>query len=352
MVNGFLPSVPAATGQRFHADLTMKPFPRDGQVNPGDPLPVWAPLPFLRTRAVGAHHAAEGDFLLDTGAQLSMVSEHLGLAAGLDTNGDGLLDDQDEDFAGLQQIAGVGGVVDVPMFNLEALVTATAEGVDLRWETTLAEVYDEGTGSIVLTNVPITVLVLEIHPEIDGVVGMDLLHSGWIGGALGGTNTGPIEKAFFDFTSATSLAAQLVLDITPAWTSVETRAEEDIDLDGLPDAWELTWFASTTNASGTAGSDSDGDGFDDGSERIAGTSPVDSNSLLRLVGPVFPSEAGDAVLQWQAETGVTYRVVRATGPDPLATGTTVFAASGVAPMMSATVAVSDTAGFLRIVAER
>jgi hypothetical protein len=53
----------------------------------------------------------------------------------------------------------------------------------------------------------------------------------------------------------------------------------DTDGDGLPDSWELQFFG---NLSVSADEDSDGDGFGNLQEYLAGTSPVDSSSALRI----------------------------------------------------------------------
>jgi hypothetical protein len=56
-------------------------------------------------------------------------------------------------------------------------------------------------------------------------------------------------------------------------------AGADSDADGLADAWELSLFGSTNTL---AGADPDGDGASNLSEFIAGTSPTNGASNLRL----------------------------------------------------------------------
>jgi len=87
----------------------------------------------------------------------------------------------------------------------------------------------------------------------------------------------------------------------------------DLDLDGdrLPDQWEIEHFGTTTNSSGQACDDFDGDGMCDYGEYYSGTDPTLSNSVLC----VFSAEAvpGDGlVLRWTSVTGKTYAVREAT----------------------------------------
>jgi hypothetical protein len=78
----------------------------------------------------------------------------------------------------------------------------------------------------------------------------------------------------------------------------------DRDNDGLPDDWELTYF-NTLDRDGTA--DSDGDGMSDGAEFHAGTSPVNSASILRAIAVTGVGSGATTVL-WSAVPGRTYQV--------------------------------------------
>jgi len=79
----------------------------------------------------------------------------------------------------------------------------------------------------------------------------------------------------------------------------------DSDGDGLPDDWELQNFGGATNATATA--DSDGDGYDNMSEFIAGTQPTNGLSYLRLLGIVNSNVTGRALI-FESVTGRVYSV--------------------------------------------
>lgn len=78
----------------------------------------------------------------------------------------------------------------------------------------------------------------------------------------------------------------------------------DSDDDGLPDDWELTYF-NTLDRDGTE--DSDGDGLSDLDEFRAGTSPVNSSSILRAIA-VTGVGSGTTTVLWSAVPGRTYQV--------------------------------------------
>ena len=127
--------VPPDNGHRYSVALdtrvTFDPaagLPPDSP--PDAPLPVWAPIPFMT--GVAAHKGVEqsGGFLLDTGAQISMVSEAIAFDIGLDANDDGSLLD---DAIYTLPIGGIGGTVEVPVLVVEEFRLPTEEGVDLVW---------------------------------------------------------------------------------------------------------------------------------------------------------------------------------------------------------------------------
>jgi len=104
---------------------------------------------------------------------------------------------------------------------------------------------------------------------------------------------------YFTFTAddgaATSAVATNVITIT-----------SDIDADGLPDAWELGYFAWLGIMDDE--SDYDGDTADDHHEYVAGTDPTDTNSWLHMLGPELPGTGSTFVIQWASVTGRTYSI--------------------------------------------
>jgi len=89
----------------------------------------------------------------------------------------------------------------------------------------------------------------------------------------------------------------------------EGGSEEDTDHDGMPDAWELSYFVDLTVAS--SNTDYDGDGFIDQYEYRAGTVPTNDSSLLKLLSPETGA-ASSIIIKWDSATGRTYLVQRCT----------------------------------------
>ena len=81
----------------------------------------------------------------------------------------------------------------------------------------------------------------------------------------------------------------------------------DDDADGMDDNWEILYLGSTTNSAGGT-NDCDGDGFIDVFEFLAGTHPMDPESLLAIngVGPVTPASAD---LTWYSSSNRSYSIL-------------------------------------------
>jgi hypothetical protein len=101
--------------------------------------------------------------VLDTGAQLSILSSALAFEIGLDANNNGTFADE---AIGFQDIGGVGGTISVPIMLFDEIRIPTAEGVDLIFEN-------------------IQMAILDIDPVIDGIFGMNFMSSGWSGSIFG-----------------------------------------------------------------------------------------------------------------------------------------------------------------------
>ncbi|MCA9215184.1 MAG: aspartyl protease family protein [Planctomycetales bacterium] len=129
------------------------------------PIPAWSDLAFVPVAPTHDGTRLESNFILDTGAQMSIISYDLAYELGLDANGNGILQDE---AIGSQEIGGVGGTIDAPLMVVDQLRMPTEQGVELIFES-------------------VTVAVADIDPTIDGIFGMNLLTSGWLGAAFGGS---------------------------------------------------------------------------------------------------------------------------------------------------------------------
>jgi hypothetical protein len=80
----------------------------------------------------------------------------------------------------------------------------------------------------------------------------------------------------------------------------------DINSNGISDAWELQYFG-TVSPTRTRSTDTDGDGFTDYAEFIAGTDPNSPTSKLALTTPAMQAD-GTLRLQWPSVAGRAYLV--------------------------------------------
>ncbi len=182
----FSSAAPPPTGVQYSVPLSMYEFPMTGQEHPADPLPVYAPLPFAPVKAHFGSTTKTGSWLLDTGAQQCILSSATAFELGLDANGNGDLDDEAIDF---QTVAGVGGSVVIPVLQIDALSLQTTAGVDLT-----------------LRDIPVG--IIDIDPSISGVLGMNILNTGWEIHALNlflGIDPGPpglFDRVDLDFRGA------------------------------------------------------------------------------------------------------------------------------------------------------
>lgn len=87
----------------------------------------------------------------------------------------------------------------------------------------------------------------------------------------------------------------------------------DSDGDGLPDYWEKLY-----PSAGVPSADSDGDGVDNLAEYLAGTNPLDRNSLFAFIS-LSESPDGGVILRWSSVEGKHYTILRSASlsTDPL-----------------------------------
>jgi len=81
----------------------------------------------------------------------------------------------------------------------------------------------------------------------------------------------------------------------------------DSNNDGLPDSWQLQYFSSVNDPQASPGADPDGDGFTNLQEYIAGTSPVDGTSYLKIDSAT--TSGSIATIHFNAVASKTYTVL-------------------------------------------
>lgn len=91
---------------------------------------------------------------------------------------------------------------------------------------------------------------------------------------------------------------------------VSEQAFADQDHDGMPDAWEKTYFGSTNQPASGPGGDYDHDGVSNIDEFRAGTDPTNPNSCLRVTDILRPG--GHEAVSWGAAPYRSYSVEFAT----------------------------------------
>ena len=190
----FPQTVPAsATGQRFTVPLAQMPAVHTAPEVVGDPTPTYASLPLIQnaTFTFGAQ-STQQTMLLDSGAQTSIISTTIAQLLGYN------LGDPDtvpgSDVLGYISVMGVGGTVEMPIIKLSRL------GIPA-----------DGGHSLVLTDLEVGVLDIE---GIAGVIGMNVLTSGYFNASDPVTDYGYFANITLDFTGGQWV---MQLDANPAY---------------------------------------------------------------------------------------------------------------------------------------
>ncbi|HVU89145.1 MAG TPA: aspartyl protease family protein [Pirellulales bacterium] len=225
----FLNTAPPVAAAQYHVPLTLQSFPPT-PTHPGGPVPTTAPLSTAPVVVANGGHTLNAQFIVDTGAQISIISTATAAALGIDPSK--ATDSLD--------LSGIAGTVTVPVVDVASLAVKTTEGVNLTWTDLQVGVYD-------------------IDPSIAGIFGMDFLTSGWLGTLLGGPD-GYLNHAYFDFRNPASGTATMVLDVNPALNHVSLTG--DLNHDNIVNSQDLALVTSNWLASGTGVTgDVNGDGI-------------------------------------------------------------------------------------------
>jgi hypothetical protein len=257
---GFSQAVPASPGHRYTVPLKLVEYSAGD-----DPVrPTYAPLPFAQVSLHNQGYSVRGSFVVDTGAQVSIISSATAIALGLDSDHDGSLDDETDTFL---PIGGVGGSIEAPVLPLQRLGVRTADGTELVWT-------------------DLDVLVLDIDDSVPGVLGMDLLTTGWTEPILarllgqGDPNAvGCFNQVHMDFLDADTLSGSMLLDLDP---NRDVRVlSGDADGDGDVDYFDRQRVLSHLG-SPAAADWSDGDFDHDGRVTFADYQILESNFATAL----------------------------------------------------------------------
>jgi len=216
----FHDTLPAGNGHRYSVavDTRIVFDPADGVVE-GDGLPVWAPIPFLTATPEYNGVRQSGGFLLDTGAQMTVISTQLAFSLGLDENGDGVFNELDPAFFDTIPIGGVGGTVEVPEMLIHKFRIPTEQGPDLVWMDTTS------------TDPSILVVVADIAPGIDGVLGVDMLTSGLdfmfddVTWEFVITGAAYFDQIHFDFRNLDNGSGTVYFDLHPSYDQITPEGD-------------------------------------------------------------------------------------------------------------------------------
>ncbi|MEM9416201.1 MAG: aspartyl protease family protein [Planctomycetota bacterium] len=204
----------------LNVDLRMLPPVHTDQGLPPAMRPTFAALPLIDDirldHASGANNprgrelTTSNTFLMDTGAQTTIISEAMAANLGLDltafvTSGGDVVD--------VLEVGGIGGTAIMPLVIVEELRLPTSDGIDM-----------------VYTNVLTGVLDIDGAP-FDAVLGMNALTSGYTNAIFGGSGGGLVNPAVDKDTLDLFLEAGTVSTTQDLFDfGIITIEQEDFDL--------------------------------------------------------------------------------------------------------------------------
>jgi uncharacterized protein (DUF1800 family) len=129
-----------------------------------------------------------------------------------------------------------------------------------------------------------------------------------------------------DLIERTNSSNPLLVTSQPELTGQTWPSGQDLDGNGLPDAWEIRYRAFGLSPNG----DADGDGASNAQEAKWGTDPFDANSKIALA---FTKQANDAVVGWPYQSAKDQKLFSSTSLStwtqfagvPWLSGSTAFA---------------------------
>ena len=232
----FSGSVPGGAGHRYAVDLDLQAFPASGD----PPLPSYGPLPFLDVEFQHASTTLPVSLIFDTGGQFSLLSTQLGLDLGLDSDGNGNIDENDDAWSHWVPLGGIGGTELVPFFAVDKLLLPTIVGIDLIWT-------------------DVFIGIVDIDPSLSGIFGSDILTSGY----FPNPDEGYIEQVHLDFTDSDNLNGLMYLDLNPNHDNVIPDSATLLGDANLDDIVDLQDFSILKANFGTTGGWTEGNFNDD-----------------------------------------------------------------------------------------
>ena len=306
------PLLPSGNGHRYSISVDTRRLysPEDGlppDSPPDAPLPVWAPIPFM-TAVAHAHDGQgnptsyTGDFLFDTGAQMSLLTREMAFALGLDADGSGTFQ---EEMLMSMPVGGIGGTVEAEILLIDKIHLPTDQGIDLVW----APLSPEDGGLQIL------VLPEGATPLPFSVFGIDFVTGGLIvnydmGDIFNSTIEGSpyFEQVHLDFrTLETDGTGKIYFDLAAEVDSVVFEAG-DANGDGLVDERDAAILAANWLSTGVGWLQGDfsGDGRvddDDATMMAANWSPPIAIGDANGDGLVDERDAAILAANWLS-TGV------------------------------------------------
>lgn len=157
-------------------------------------------------------------------------------------------------------------------------------------------------------------------------------------------DTQTVENAYAVSTTLRMPASNV--SVTAVYRTVDSVG------DGVPDIWRASYFGgsgSTTNSDSSSDADPDGDGVSNRQEYLAGTSPVDAQSVFKLSGSL--SNGRELAIGFQGLFGHRYRLEKTSSLTEPSWETVLFNITGDGTEKDFMLTAAETNGFYRVRAE-